>query len=345
MERLSDDVVLLVLQYVGVDDLFTCRLVCKRLGGLALHPGVWRYRRSHSWRPERRENVCRLLRLAPRLAWLSFDFPPKQDVHSALYATTRCAVRELMTHVYVDGGVHAALFLRNQEALGQLRVVTLWLTDRRGPIDAVLLGTVASSSILEKLTVRSGWDHWDSGLAAAIRHTTIAQPSLKYLNCRLNSNSQPFVDLVLAGHAATLEVVSLGETTTSTGSLPECMPNLRVLTCSLLPGMETLAPSLTKVTLHVTPDMRPGVLGATEMLRRAPKLRVLTLKYRPAARTSAHVGVDLVEALAWSGRSAVEVLEIDNDWFTELVGVDSDDVGIEFLPQLQPLVRTLPSLP
>ncbi|XP_052131357.1 uncharacterized protein LOC127751611 [Frankliniella occidentalis] len=121
------------------------------------------------------------------------------------------------------------------------------------------------------------------------------------------------------------------------------MPNLRELACSLLPGMETLGPSLTKVTLHVTPDMRQGVLGATEMLRRASKLRELTLKYRPAARTSAHVGVALVEALtAWSGRSAVEVLEIDNN----CEGEDrDDDDGVEFLPQLQPLLRTLPSLP
>ncbi|XP_052131356.1 uncharacterized protein LOC127751610 [Frankliniella occidentalis] len=345
MEQLPDEVVLLVLRYVGMDDLFTCRLVCKRLGDLALHPGVWRHRSSYNVSGHQNQKMCRILRVAPRLAELSFDLWSTQDDHLAVYTTTRCAVRQLILQVGGAGSVPAALIVRNQEALGQLKVVEVTFLYTTTWADAVvLLGTLASTSVLNKLLVR--YRGHSSG--ALHLHTPVARPSLKYFKCLLSSKSQPFVDLVLAGHAATLEEVHLGDDddhiTTSTGLLPASMPKLRALTCSLLPGMETLGPSLTKVTLHVTPDMRPGLLGATEMLRRASKLRMLTLKYHPAARSSAYVGVDLVEALGCSGPSVVEVLKIDNDWENEHEGEENDD-GVEFLPQLQPLVRTLPFLP
>ncbi|XP_052131008.1 uncharacterized protein LOC127751459 [Frankliniella occidentalis] len=351
MEQLPDDVVLQVLRLVGVDDLFSCRLVCKRLGALALHPAVWRHRRfdGASYKffiKDGPKKMCRLLRLAPRLASMTVSVKSTPDHHLALYATTRCAVRRLNLRVAEAGGVPAALIVRNQEALGQLKIVEVTFCTTWADA-AVLLGALASTSV-EKLDVQSF--RLMGGLSAGSMHTSVARPSLKYFKCLLSSKSQPFVDLVLAGHAATLEEVHLGDDddhiTISTGLLPASMPKLRELTCSLLPGMETLAPSLTNVTLHVTPDMRPGVLGATEMLRRAPKLRVLTLKYRPAARTSAYVGVDLVEALGLgcSGRSVVEVLDIDNDYENEREGEENDD-GVEFLPQLQPLVRTLPLLP
>ncbi|XP_026271754.1 uncharacterized protein LOC113201956 [Frankliniella occidentalis] len=353
LEQLPDEVVMLVLGYVAVDDLFAFRLVCKRLGGLALHPGVWRHRRRATDRrtisndPDGPKKLCRLLRLAPRLASLYVPVESTQDHHFPLYATTRCAVRRLNLDVSHAGSVPAALIVRNQEALGHLTVVVL--TFFSTVVDAaVLLGTLASTSVLKKLEVRHGW--LVDGLSAGSLHYSVARPSLTYFKCHLTSDTQPFVDLVLAGHAATLETVDLGgprhisHITTSTGCLPACMPNLRDLNCSLLPGMETLAPSLTNVTLHVTPEMRLGVLGAAEMLRRASKLRYLTLKYCPAARTSAYVGVDLVEALALSGRSAVQVLDIDNDRENELADEENDD-GVEYLPQLQPLVRALPSLP
>lgn len=352
LEQLPDEVVLLVLGYVGVDDLFAFRLVCKRLGGLALHPGVWRHRRrglasAHglSKDPDGPKKMCRLLRLAPRLATLHIAVTSTQGHHFPLYATTRCAVRRLNLEVHHAGSVPAALIVRNQEALGHLTVVVLNIHSAVADA-AVLLGTLASTSVVKKLVVR--YDGPTGGLSAGSLHYSVARPSLTYFKCHLTSDTQPFVDLVLAGHAASLEAVDLGDMyrhiTTSTGCLPACMPNLCDLTCSLLPGMETLAPSLTNVTLHVTPEMRLGVLGAAEMLRRASKLRQLTLKYCPAARSSAYVGVDLVEALAWSGRSAVEVLDIDNDRENELADEENDD-GVEYLPQLQPLVRALPSLP
>ncbi|XP_026286686.1 uncharacterized protein LOC113212276 isoform X1 [Frankliniella occidentalis] len=349
MEQLPDDVVLQVFRLVGVDDLFTCRLVCKRFGALALHPAVWRHRSFDGpyykfLIKDGPKKMCRLLRLAPRLASMTVSVKSTPDHHLALYASTRCAVRRLNLRVGEAGGVPAALIVRNQEALGQLKIVevtfyTTWADA------AVLLGALASTSV-EKLDVECF--NLIGELSAGSMHTSVARPSLKYFKCLLSSKSQPFVDLVLAGHAASLEEVRLGDDddhiTISTGLLPASMPKLRVLTCSLLPGMETLARSLRKVTLHVTPDMRPGVLGATEMLRRASKLRVLTLKYSPAARSPAYVGVDLVEALGCSGRSAVEVLEINNDYENERESEENDD-GVEFLPQLQPLVRTLPFLP
>ncbi|XP_026286687.1 uncharacterized protein LOC113212276 isoform X2 [Frankliniella occidentalis] len=347
MDLLPDDVVLQVFRHVDVDDLFRCRLVCKRLGALALHPFVWRHQSFKAFNSDLRKKLCRVLRLAPCLDDLSFEMS-SEGHHFPLYATTRCAVGRLNFRVPKAGGVHAALIVRNQEALGRLKDVHVGINNLPISDATMLLGTLASTSVLEKLCV--SWDGMSGGLFTASLHTSVARPSLKYFRCQLSSESQPFIDLVLAGHAATLEEVLLSFQSdyyfisTSTGSLPACMPNLRELTCSLLPGLESLASSLTKVTLHVSPDMRPGVLGATELLRRAPKLREVALKYSPAARSPDDVGVTLVEALAWSGRSVVEVLDIDNDCENEMDGEEDDD-GVEYLPQLQPLVRALPSLP
>ncbi|XP_026291540.1 uncharacterized protein LOC113216055 [Frankliniella occidentalis] len=362
MEPLHDDVLLMVLEYVGVKDLLACRLVCKRLAELAVHPQPWRRRRlsvydMHTKVSAEDRLICPALRLAPCVRMLHLQLPSKRCQLS--FTSTRCAVSKLRLVLEdIDVCMHAAFVIRNQLALGRLRDLSVWFPPGRVTIIeknastessqtlfgfSLLFDTLAVASGLEKLAVDCFPDRW------FVVHSTVAIiPSLKLFSCKLRLRSEPFVDFVLAGHAPTLEEVDLRDSwlnpvlkSPSTASLLAAMPNLRELTCpAVLVGMEVVAEcgSLRKLTLHIRCDMPSAlVAGAAGFLRRATQLREVSLQYHPGATSPDDAGVRLVRDLAWSGRSRVESLAITNIW--------REEEDSHYFPQEQPLLSALPALP
>ncbi|XP_026286157.2 uncharacterized protein LOC113211853 [Frankliniella occidentalis] len=352
MELLPDDVLVEVMKYLDVPSLMTCRLVCKRLGGLALHPDAWRDRYLPASGPV---PACAVLRLAPCLEGMSVKLQSAKCILA--YTTTRCAVSRLLLEVAGSHGLHAALIIRNQEALGRLRCVEVeFCAPRVARADvSVLWGTVAATRGLEQLhldcpglTVR----HMDS----LTSHCTPPRPSLKYIQAELSSKSQNFNNLVLSAHAPTLDLVHISNhsygrcpTSTATATILAGMPNLRQLYCPLqLPGLEAVAAceSLRELHLHVCAKTEvQDVAGAAGLLRRATQLRELNVHYDCDPDEIAYkYGYDetifqdliaeLVRALASSGRSRIESLAV---W-------DPDTFEDDTFPSLRQLLAALPSL-
>ncbi|XP_026279619.1 uncharacterized protein LOC127749912 [Frankliniella occidentalis] len=351
MEQLPDDVLLEVMRYLTVEDLFACRLVCKRLGALALHPDVWRHRDLNAY-GDQLKWLCPVLRLAPCLTTLMMDLPTP----GCLLACTmvKCAVRELYLGVVDEGGsMHAAALIRSQEALGRLRVLQISFPLGSDREQTALMGTVASTSGLEMLIC----DHCSpcpaSTIARLVQHGAVTTSSLRYFICSLFSQSDyGFAHFVLSLHAATLEKVDLGLGSrlsddycpylSETASLLVGMPNLRKLECPVLPGLESLVvcESLTTLTINVCalPDRR-ALVGAAKLLRRAHQLREVMLYYRSffEDRSLLDLGVDLIRALECSGRSQLEKLSLGASW--EFAAPPD-----KIFTLVTPLLATLPSL-
>ncbi|XP_026279642.1 uncharacterized protein LOC113207335 [Frankliniella occidentalis] len=348
IEQLPDDVLLEIMRHLGRQDIFTCRLVCKKLGALALHPDVWRQRGLHLQFPSEFVWACPVLRLAPCLDWLVAELPTEGC--QLAYTITRCAVSCLNLDVQPSGSTHAAAMIRNQEALGRLRDLEVSMPPSPS---AVLLGTTALASGLEKLTVTGIVHCAPNTMASVLQHRAACTPSLKYFSCeRSTSEADPFVHFVLATHAATLEDVNLDSCchsdergcpySAATVPLLAEIVNLRSLECPLLPGLEALAAreSLTTLIINVceSPE-RPAVMGAWQLLRRAKQLRDVTLIYMaPLDSGVADVGGEpLVRALVSSGPSRLESLT--------MVTTGSFDSPEQRLSLLRPVLGVLPSLP
>ncbi|XP_026275523.2 uncharacterized protein LOC113204533 [Frankliniella occidentalis] len=325
MQPLLDDELIMVLQNVDVADLLTCRLVCKRLGGLALHPDVWRHRRLR----------CSLdplhaptLRLAPCLGEAMLVL--RDGSPTPLYTETECAMAGLRVFMSGDGKevlAKALLVVRNQLALGRLRSVSLVL-DFEEVVDVhELFDLLASTCELEEIeiTIRCVMTaRWEpNSLAPPPR------PSLKRLHC-IRPDTHPFNLFMLKAHAATLEEFHFspwGEWL----PLPS-MPNLRELEACAFSGMAALATctKLRKAVLNVF-WTDPCGKDAEEFLRRAHQLQSVSLHYTIRERGDA---LDLVLALAGRpGQSRLERLEI-HDEHTECADY----------PHLPPLLAALPSL-
>ncbi|XP_052123507.1 uncharacterized protein LOC113205797 isoform X1 [Frankliniella occidentalis] len=344
MERLPDNAMVNVIQYLDLTDLFTCRLVCKRIGAVAVHPDVWRDRpggRREWWK----ECVCPVLRVAPCSDSLNINISDycgenKTFCSQLLLALTRCAARTVAVSVNVSerGAVAlASLFIRRQEELGRLRAVQIELDeeDENGDDASVLLATVASMPDLKRLVV--------AGITASkpsLVSLYFTSASLEYFECELRPESASFCALVIAANANALkEVVLVGKSDscsklTSLAPLLAGLPNLRRLRCRMLPGLGVVADSasLRELTLDVRPEDQPSASGAAALLSGANQLRAVTLDYT-LAPCDLDLGVSLVLALGASGQSAVESLTFLN---SEL----NDE-----LPQAQPLLAALPYLP
>ncbi|XP_026289333.2 uncharacterized protein LOC113214238 [Frankliniella occidentalis] len=326
MADLPDDAMLLVLSRLPLDDLIQCRLVCKRLARLALHPDAWRRRRLTN--ACNSCNPCPLfsagLRLGSCVDSMRIELPPETGCH--LLFTSPCAARRL-TISTVHGGAgswQAALLVRHQGLLGRLREVDLTLyspcpCDAKSAVKAdvsVLLGTLASTPGLEKLTIKGDEDDPKRPMQNGVSclHVTVP-PSLTHFTCRpRDSRLEPAVNALLAAHAATLEeveIVSLKAWPPSSrmGLVLAKLLRLAKLECQMLPDMEAVAAceSLRELTLIVDDEVSPACRESiAAFFRRAVQLREVHF-------TWCHVHadcLDFVAALASSGRSRVETLGI-----------------------------------
>ncbi|XP_052120646.1 uncharacterized protein LOC113206215 isoform X3 [Frankliniella occidentalis] len=341
MEMLPDDVLLMVLEELYEEaDIFACRLVCKRLAALALHPAVWRNFYLSCFETH---CVCPVLRLAPCLADMYIKLPAN-GCHQWAFASTRCAVKSLW--IFVDGSsnaAHAAAIICKQEINGRLTDVHIEIRSEAVAEVTMLLGMLASTSRLEMLRVEAYLPEHLLSTTTAPMVTAAVASSLRDFTCRLSAFTEPFVNFILSEHAATLEVVDLDPSPsswmfTSTAPLLVGATNLSKLTCCCLPGMEALTAckslKVLELTVHTESLNRPVVAGVATLLRGAEHLREVSLQYEPAVRSVTDVGAELVLALA-SGRSRVETLIIQN--YVSGCGENS--------PLHQPVVSALPSLP
>ncbi|KAK3907580.1 Protein NLRC5 [Frankliniella fusca] len=344
MERLRDDDLLLVLQRLAVADLLACRLVCKRLAALALHPDAWRRRRL-TGADARGRRACAVLRLAPCLAEMDVTLPGKRDVgtHQPPYATTRCAVRSLRLDAAAATPELTALVIRNQVALGGLRRLHLVLSPyKRDP--TVVLETLASADGLQRLLLYNNPDLTDSDFLPDYMtlplHATLPQPSLRFFECHYEQSSQLFIDFMLAAHAATLEEVDLGEhslfedSNTTTARLLGGIPNLRKLSCPLLPDLSAAGAggALRELDLYIRPGMMVDVTLGARLLRRARQLRKVSLVYDTDGESD-YACAEVILALGPS----VETLVV---WLDDLVRA----AAAPFPLQLRALRAVLPSL-
>ncbi|XP_026285046.1 uncharacterized protein LOC113211026 [Frankliniella occidentalis] len=352
LTALPDDALVAVMQLLDVRDLLSCRLACRRLGELALHPDAWR-RRALDLFPDSVRCICPMLRLAPCALSMHVEFPGSLwrhgDTSSAEAITTsKCAVNIL--RVLVDehcGVLDAKALILQQHSLGRLKELRLYLLCNRQQDESLLLRTVASMPSLERLwIVTSGKDRKPTPIPTRLRIT----PSLKSFACDSGKN-WPFIHRMLSRHAATLETVLVSGLRTPLSIVPLVtgMPNLTSLKCDCSPGIKGIlgAASLRELHLVITSfggrgaeaadvtAAADGVLEAAELLRRAEHLRAVTLEYTPALFCTEVFGADLVLALASSGRSRLETLCIE----------DYGGVRPSGFPQLQPLVSALPGLP
>lgn len=343
MEPLPDDVILVVLEHLPLEDLFTSRLVCKRFADLALAPDVWRRRQildyhHHSYH-QKKCQVCPALRLAPRVNRMCLDLS-KKPRHPP-FATTKCAAVELS--VYLDGSACSARaavpVIGNQVELGRLQRLYLAfyrdVTPGAEPDVSLLLQTVASTCGLKKLSLYHMFSLQNltrlATMASTFSCNTKLESSLTHFHCGVQLGPC-FENFVLAAHAATLESVDISTPSPSTAELLAAAPKLRTLCSPLLTGMEALAAcqSLSVVRLQggfcVTAGDTSKLPGAAQFFRGANQLREVCLKHVDPCD-----GVDLVRALAASGRSRVEELSL----------VCSG----RKLGEVQPLLDALASLP
>ncbi|XP_052121393.1 uncharacterized protein LOC127749021 isoform X1 [Frankliniella occidentalis] len=347
MELLPDDVLLEVLGHVDVEDLFSCRLVCKRLGGLAVHPDAWRRRTLHPRDPV----LCPVVRLAPCLSSLPLLLP-SEGCHWPY--RIGCAVEELVLHVERSAGaVHAALLIERQLALGRLkrlRVIILsteFVDEQLDETDArVLFETLASATAsgLECLTVCSDVANAQNVRLPATCTLGAVPSTMRALTCTHFPRMEPLFDLVLSSHAATLESVAhITADMTSAVGLLAGLPRLRKLSCELHPGLDALVAckALTDLTVMVErEDAQPA--GAVRLLGQACQLRKVALVHgeRPSCVAAVE---ELLLALASPARPAAETLEVTHTsrtpWTPSPVSVRAEPLlgALSRLPALREL--------
>lgn len=356
MDRLPDAVLLRVFRSLDDEKLLDIRRVCRRFKDLALHPSLWQQRTigAHWWNdelssvdfPRGRCRECAVLRLAPCARIWTVSLPRPTPQSQQLCASTRCAVTKVVLRVRRAGaataGHHAALLLRNQEALGRLRTLELDSFDSRlAARDAgELIATLMCASGLEQLTL---WSFPSALRSLPVPYKDLpAAPSLKLFRCDLTRASQAFCDSILATHAGTLEEAQLGfkaapPTPATTAALLGAIPGLRVLFCYMMPGLEALAASASLVDLTLTVEVgqqfEARMRSAAALLRGAPQLRRVYLDYGPG--TSAPADVDLVAAMAANKRAPLRSLKL----------ADRGKVDRWQFPQLPRLLAALPQLP
>ncbi|XP_026275650.1 uncharacterized protein LOC113204631 [Frankliniella occidentalis] len=326
LDRLPELALLEVLKLLPIKDLLTCRLVCKRLGELAMHPTVWQ-EKSWGWGENHQKLACPVLRLAPCLGRAEGLRSRDGCVHTL--STTRCAVE----HLEIDANVklsasaleaapavlEVALALQRQEVLGRLR--SLWITlqpkDTTKGHDSQLYRTLAlTSRLLETLVVEVMPEARATPGTECCFEGIQVPSSLKRVEFYSLRQETALVDFLLSTHAATLETVRFhGPASTSTLQLLAGLPRLRELTCRLQVGLEALSASESLQVLSIWVKGREeesasaeAVAGAESFLRQARQLRQVSLQCGYGAHSSQFPAA-LVKALAKGGaRSHVEKL-------------------------------------
>ncbi|XP_052131838.1 uncharacterized protein LOC127751798, partial [Frankliniella occidentalis] len=98
MEHLPTELLEKVMGHLAVRDLLALRLVCKRLGDVAVRPRVWRHRRLDLASAPAKPCACVVLRVAPRLRRMQL-YAGSDKYHTRALVETNCAVDEVVLHL------------------------------------------------------------------------------------------------------------------------------------------------------------------------------------------------------------------------------------------------------
>ncbi|XP_034246898.1 uncharacterized protein LOC117648502 [Thrips palmi] len=266
---LPDDVLLAVLAYLSPVELLACRVLCRRLRDLCLHRELWKTAHVRSVVGDR--GVARAaLRLAPCLRRVFFgDLGPI----SSLVASTECAVTELSVLVRLDTEVAPATAIVQKFAtLGGLKSLDL-LLGMSLEIDTAydLLEAVYRLTCLRELKISVCQN---SELGDPRRDGARVRSSLVKLS--YSRFQDPFLELLLTTHGATLEEVALLTGDSLPVNLLAAMPRLRSLTCHMSNEL-VYSHGLSRLeTLHLNASDRFFTPNALEFFRRAPNLRTVS---------------------------------------------------------------------
>ncbi|XP_052129884.1 uncharacterized protein LOC127751032 [Frankliniella occidentalis] len=262
MEHLPDDVLAMVMQYLGVHDLLACRLVSKRVGALALHPDAWRHRRlglgsARDFDINFDDNrcLCPVLRLAPCVAVLARYLTRRHLPCRLADDSMRCAAEEIWINVRKDISSDVFELIRRQGELGRLKVISMNLIGD-APVAAAMEAVLSVKGLkgLKVMTIRLPGRELDEIPAMA----TPSLHTLKHFDFRLGPESERFVNSILSEHATTIEKVALDGylssdlSLTSTAPLLATMTRLRELRCPALPGLEAVAACESLRTLRLS---------------------------------------------------------------------------------------------
>ncbi|KAK3909010.1 F-box only protein 3 [Frankliniella fusca] len=324
--HLPDEILLLILQYVGQQDLLACRVACHRLARLGLHRAVWRHRRAMGF--EERKGlyngesqyhfncVCPVLRLAPSVRTLALRIPEERP-SPRLYTSTACGATKLAVALSAAGGpslLEAVAVVRHQEALGRLRHLVLHFTAqaKNGDADAAtseLLESAALTRGLEQLEVR-GFVPVDITVRARPPGTPAHSPSLKVLiaDFAYSNKSASFIDYVLSVHRDTLHEVLLYGCPAVTAASVASLPKLHTLSVDAFSGMAPLSACERLRTLSLTLwyGGMQAVPEAADLLKSLHKLNKCDLTTWGGADTA----MVLINGLAASGCSQVTRLHV-----------------------------------
>ncbi|XP_034252554.1 uncharacterized protein LOC117652031 [Thrips palmi] len=238
---LPDDALLAVLAFLPARTLFACRVACRRLRDLCLHRHLWRSVCVESLGVLRAATAA----LVPCIGRISLDVPLRST--AALLKDTACVVRAL--ELAVQNSQDAALastLLSEVSAVGGATEIVLLIKCRRPNALQPLLKAVWDRRGLLTLDVTnnsrrplpSDWCEADG------------VPSLTRL--RYDSPSaDPFLELLLRTHAATLQHVELHRLEDVPASLLASALQLRSLKCSPCEGLSKLVdlPDLSSIDL------------------------------------------------------------------------------------------------
>ncbi|XP_034252221.1 uncharacterized protein LOC117651858 [Thrips palmi] len=274
---LPDDALLAVLAFLPARTLFACRVACRRLRDLCLHRHLWRSVCVESLGVLRAATAA----LVPCIGRISLDVPLRST--AALLKDTACVVRAL--ELAVQNSQDAALastLLSEVSAVGGATELVLLIKCRRPNALQPLLKAVWDRRGLLTLDVTNNSrrplpSDWCE---------TVGVPSLTRL--RYDSPSaDPFLELLLRTHAATLQHVELQRLEDVPASLLAHALQLRSLKCSPCEGLSQLVdlPDLSSIDLSHEGESNCHCLQATAafprgtlaFLTEASHLRSVTL--------------------------------------------------------------------
>ncbi|XP_034252067.1 uncharacterized protein LOC117651813 isoform X2 [Thrips palmi] len=268
---LPDDALLAVLAYLPPRQLFSCRLQCRRLRDLCLHPDVWRCVRLDAG--DFRFLGRAALRLAPCLRELDLVFGVNvQDAVTELSRTTCVIARLGLVLTGDEDVVRAVAAVQRQSSLGGLSGLRLQFNGLGERNVYPLSVAVRTLNHLYDLTLQN---YSGVPLLASLGELE-GSPSLKKLSYTSNTKDS-LLEATLQTHAATLEHVHL-LTDYVPVSLLKALLKLRSLTISRystedLSDLKAL-PNLT--SLHFVGNVSASAL---KLLRRASRLRSVTVPF------------------------------------------------------------------
>ncbi|XP_034240658.1 uncharacterized protein LOC117644950 [Thrips palmi] len=239
---LPDDALLAVLAFLPSRELFSLRVLCRRLRDMCLHPDLWRRRALRDVEYldgndyEQEVGLLRaVLRLVPcigRLAGCVEDFA----FMVSMVPTTSCVIAELAFTIYENEAL-ATKILHTVHSLGGLKTLDVYLNLDLSTACTEVLNTICSLQGLRELKICFG-DSETLLLGPCLGLEV--EPSLTKLRYfemissqRSGGGSDPFLISFLETHAATLEEVDLpGFIDEVVCSLLGKLPKLRSLACS-----------------------------------------------------------------------------------------------------------------